>query len=133
MSRAQTLQLTWAQTSTDLMRWDASGQCIDLTGGDISSDTGAVTIAAGTFVKAQGQQVPDSCVVTVTITAEAGVGRDAAVPLGFRVDRKGAAVLAAAGSVEGDAGGASSGTGFVGALALAGLVGGLAALRRRLH
>ena len=72
-------------------------------------------------------------VVTVTITAEAGVGRDAAVPLGFRVDRKETAVLAAAGSVEGDPGGARSGTGLIGALALAALVGGLAALRRRLH
>jgi SpoIID/LytB domain protein len=71
-------------------------------------------------------------VVTVTITAEAGVGRDAAVPLGFRVDRTGAAVLAAA-AVEGDPGGARSGTGLLGALALMALVGVLASLRRRLH
>jgi len=68
--------------------------------------------------------------VMVTITAEAGVGRDAAVPLGFRVDKQGSALVAA---VEGDAGGARSGTGLMGALTLAAIAGGLVRLRRRLH
>jgi len=69
-SRAASLQITWDPPSTDLMRWDASGSCIDPTGAAISSDSGSVTIEAGQLVKSQGQQIPDSCAVTVTITRE---------------------------------------------------------------
>jgi SpoIID/LytB domain protein len=71
--------------------------------------------------------------VVVTIRAEAGVGRDAAVPVGYRVDRRGGTLLTAAASVEGDAGGARSGTGLMGALAVAVLLVGLSRVRRRLH
>lgn len=97
----------------------------------------AVELDAG--LKDAGEQVvtlpasPSAGLVTVTITAEAGVGRDAAVPLGFTVDRQGAGLLAAAATVEGDAGGARSGTGLMAGLALVAVVGGLAALRRRVH
>ncbi|MBV8693543.1 MAG: SpoIID/LytB domain-containing protein [Actinobacteria bacterium] len=94
----------------------------------------AVELDAG--VKDAGDHVvtlPASPVVgdvTVTISAEAGVGRDAAVPIGFRVDNKGTGLVAA---VEGDAGGARSGTGLMGALIIAAIAGGLLQLRRRLH
>ena len=69
-SRAQTVSITWTDPSTDLMRWDASGSCIDPAGDSISADTGSLTISAGTFVKSQGQTIPDSCAITVTITRE---------------------------------------------------------------
>jgi hypothetical protein len=71
--------------------------------------------------------------VVVTIRAEAGVGRDAAVPVGYRVAQRGGTLLTAAASVEGDPGGARSGTGLMGALTVAAVLVGLTRARRRLQ
>jgi len=70
-SRADDLTLTWSPASPDPMRWSASGNCIDTASGSIDTDTGGMAMTAGTLVKrtpAQGEVVPDSCQVTVTVS-----------------------------------------------------------------
>jgi hypothetical protein len=69
-SRAATLTLTWSPVSTDLMRWDASGPCIDPTGESIPADGGMLAIDAGTLVKSAAQGTPDSCTISISITRE---------------------------------------------------------------
>jgi hypothetical protein len=69
-SRAATLTLTWSPASTDLMRWDASGPCIEPEGEPISADTGQLQIDAGTFIKSAAQGTPDSCTIQISITRE---------------------------------------------------------------
>lgn len=61
---------TGAGATVDPMRWSASGSCIESAAGAIPGDPGSVTMPAGTFRKLSGQNVPDSCQVTVTITRE---------------------------------------------------------------
>ncbi len=66
-SRAQPVSLTWP-TSTDLIRWAASGECIDSAFQTVALDAGGATIPAGTLHKREGQQIADSCLVTVTVS-----------------------------------------------------------------
>jgi hypothetical protein len=75
VSRAAAFGVDWSGTSTDRMRWTAEGSCIQtasgtISGGAGSSDAGSVTMPAGTFKKAAGQNVPDTCQVKVTILRE---------------------------------------------------------------
>lgn len=66
-SRGSSLRLAWAPSTADAMRWEASGDCIELASGSIGSGS-SVTIADGTFQKRMGATIPDDCTVTVAIT-----------------------------------------------------------------
>lgn len=69
LSRAAALPLSWSPAaSTDAMAWKASGACIGDTQGTITGDSGSWMIQAGTFTKRQGQNIADSCMVTITVT-----------------------------------------------------------------
>ena len=69
ISRAAALDLDWQPAGTaDLMSWSASGDCIETTGSSIPDDSGAITLGADTLQKRQGQQIADSCTVTIEIT-----------------------------------------------------------------
>jgi hypothetical protein len=70
VSRAAALDLTWDTTAPDLMRWSASGDCIDSAGDDIGTDEGGTTLLPSTLQKRQGSMVADSCVVTLTVTRQ---------------------------------------------------------------
>jgi len=68
-SRAAALPLTWSPAaSADPMTWKATGACIADAQGGITGDPGTMMIAAGTFVKPQGQNIPDTCMVSITVT-----------------------------------------------------------------
>jgi hypothetical protein len=66
-SRAASLDFGWDNSTSDSMRWSASGDCIDSAGATIGTDEGTVTIAASTLQKRQGATVANECPVTVTI------------------------------------------------------------------
>jgi len=67
-SRAVDLVIDWYPAGTaDRMSWRADGTCINLVTGTINADPGTVTIPANTFVKRDGDMVPDDCQVTVTL------------------------------------------------------------------
>ena len=69
ISRSAALDLDWQPANTaDLMSWSASGDCIELAGSSIPDDSGAVTLGPNTLQKRQGQQIADTCTVTVEIT-----------------------------------------------------------------
>mgnify|MGYP001583018331 CR=1 FL=1 len=69
VSRAAPLALSWSSlASTDAMAWKASGACIGDTQGTITGDPGSWMIQAGTFTKRDGQNIADSCMVTITVT-----------------------------------------------------------------
>ena len=74
-SRAAALALSWSPlANADAMAWKATGACIGDAQGAAANDPGTMTIPAGTLVKLQGQNVADSCPVTITVTrAHAGV------------------------------------------------------------
>lgn len=74
-SRAAALTLTWSPAaSADPMVWKATGACIADAQGGITGDPGTMMIPAGTFVKRQGQNIPDTCMVSITVTrSRAGV------------------------------------------------------------
>ena len=74
-SRAAALTLTWSSAvSPDSMAWKATGACVGDTQGTIAGAPGTMTIAAGTLVKRQGQNIADSCLVTITVTrSRAGI------------------------------------------------------------
>jgi hypothetical protein len=60
-----------ASRASDPVGWQASGNCIEVTAGAAASDSGSITIPAGTLT-ATGSAT--SCVVTVSLTRErAGV------------------------------------------------------------
>lgn len=68
-SRAAPLTVTWSPAgTTDLMQWQADGDCIQHANGSITGDPGTLTIAAGTFLKRPGMTIADSCTVTVQIS-----------------------------------------------------------------
>jgi hypothetical protein len=75
VSRATALPLSWLPAaSTDAMAWKATGACIGDTQGTITGDPGSWMIQAGTFTKREGQNIADSCMVTITMTrSRAGV------------------------------------------------------------
>ena len=83
VSRAAAFGVDWAGASNDRMRWSAEGPCIQAASGSINAvgagDPGSVTMPAGTFVKAAGTTVPDTCQVKVTVTRE----RDGQLDRGF--------------------------------------------------
>ena len=68
-SRAAPLTLSWSPSAyTDAMAWKATGPCIGEVQGVITGDPGTLTIPAGMIAKAQGQNIPDTCTVTITMT-----------------------------------------------------------------
>jgi hypothetical protein len=68
-SRAAALALSWSPAaSTDTMSWRATGECIGDAQGVLAGDSGTMAIAAGTLMKRQGQNIPDSCMVSITVT-----------------------------------------------------------------
>jgi hypothetical protein len=68
-SRAAAMTLTWSPGgSSDAMTWKATGDCIGDVQGVIAGDPGTVTIPAGMMTKRQGQNVADSCMVSLTVT-----------------------------------------------------------------
>lgn len=68
-SRAAAMALTWSPAgSSDAMGWKATGACIGDVQGVIAGDPGMVTIPAGTMMKRQGQNIADSCMVSLTVT-----------------------------------------------------------------
>jgi hypothetical protein len=68
-SRAAALALTWSPAaSADPMTWKATGACIADAQGGITGDPGTMMVAAGTFVKRPGQNIADTCMVTITVT-----------------------------------------------------------------
>jgi hypothetical protein len=83
VSRAAAFDVDWTGASTDRMRWSAEGPCIQAASGSINAvgagDPGSVTMPSGTFVKAAGTTVPDTCQVKVTVTRE----RDGQLDRGF--------------------------------------------------
>jgi hypothetical protein len=68
VSRTEAVDLTWDNSSPDLMQWSASGDCIDSAGANVGTDEGGATIGPSTLQKRQGTQVADTCVVTVTVS-----------------------------------------------------------------
>jgi hypothetical protein len=74
-SRAAAVTLTWSPAgAADAMAWDATGPCIVNAHGAITGDPGSVTLPAGVLQKQQGQNVPDSCMVSFTLSrSRAGV------------------------------------------------------------
>ncbi|HWO25333.1 MAG TPA: hypothetical protein VNO30_41620 [Kofleriaceae bacterium] len=83
VSRGAAFGVNWTGSAMDRMRWTAEGQCIQTASGTINAvgtgDPASVTMAAGTFVKAPGASVPDTCQVKVTVVRE----RDGRVDRGF--------------------------------------------------
>jgi hypothetical protein len=75
VSRAAALTLTWSPAASgDTMAWKATGACIGDAQGAIAGDSGTTVIPAGTFMKRQGQNIADNCMVTITLTrSRAGV------------------------------------------------------------
>jgi hypothetical protein len=68
-SRAAALTLSWSSSaSADAMAWKATGACIGDAQGAITGDPGTVTIPAGAFVKRAGQNIADTCTVSITVT-----------------------------------------------------------------
>jgi hypothetical protein len=68
-SRAAPLALSWLPSGyADAMAWKATGQCIGEAQGLITGDPGTLTIPAGTITKGQGQNIPDTCIVSITMT-----------------------------------------------------------------
>jgi hypothetical protein len=68
-SRAAPLALSWSPSAyTDAMAWKATGDCIGDVQGPVTGDPGMLTIPAGTMVKRQGQNIADTCTVTITMT-----------------------------------------------------------------
>jgi hypothetical protein len=66
-SRAADLTITWSPSgTTDLMQWEALGDCITDTAGAIDGDPGTYTIAAGTLVQA-ATQTSTTCSVTLQL------------------------------------------------------------------
>lgn len=66
-SRAADLTITWSPGSLDPITWRVEGTCIDTAIGNLTSDTGTLTIPANTVQKVQAQNVPDTCQATLTI------------------------------------------------------------------
>jgi hypothetical protein len=67
-SRAAALTITYAPSGTpDPVGWQASGDCIAVATGAAASDSGSITIPAGTLTANSGST---SCVVTVSLTRE---------------------------------------------------------------
>jgi len=50
------------------MAWKATGGCIGDVQGPITGDPGTLTIPAGMMVKLQGQNIADTCMVSITVT-----------------------------------------------------------------
>ncbi len=66
-SRAAELTITYSPSGTaDPVGWQASGDCIVLVSGLPASDSGSITIPAGTLTASAGSAT--SCVVTVSLT-----------------------------------------------------------------
>ena len=68
-SRAAAMTVTYAPAGTDDVSWQASGDCIQTATGSIPTDSGSITIAAGTLV-AGASQPTATCQVTLTVTRE---------------------------------------------------------------
>ncbi len=68
-SRAAPLALSWSPSAyADAMAWKATGGCIGDVQGQITGDPGTMTIPAGMLVKREGQNIADTCMVSITVT-----------------------------------------------------------------
>jgi hypothetical protein len=68
-SRSQPLTLTWGPIdASNLMRWEARGDCIGLETQNLSVDAGTLTIEADRIKKREGEGVADQCPITITVT-----------------------------------------------------------------
>jgi len=68
-SRAAEIALSWSPGgSPDAMSWQATGDCIDLAGGNISGDSGSFAVPANTLKKRMADGTADSCVVTISVS-----------------------------------------------------------------
>ncbi|MEO8703348.1 MAG: hypothetical protein ABI867_25095 [Kofleriaceae bacterium] len=69
ISRAQPMTLSWTPGAADLMKWNATGDCIEFTFEPaIAAGADTLAIAANTIHKRQDMAVADTCLVTVTMT-----------------------------------------------------------------
>ena len=67
-SRASAITVTWSPSSTsDLMKWSVDSSCLQPAGAQGLTDTGTLTIAAGTLLLEQGQNIPTSCMATLDV------------------------------------------------------------------
>ncbi len=68
-ARSAALTVSWSPAgSADIMSWVAEGDCIERASGTFTGDTGTGAIAATTIKKREGQEVPDSCQVTLSVS-----------------------------------------------------------------
>jgi hypothetical protein len=69
VSREDELVIGWDPFETaDIMSWSADGTCIEPESGGFGDDPGLLAFGEGFFQKQVGEDIPDSCDVTVTIT-----------------------------------------------------------------
>jgi hypothetical protein len=67
-SRAQDMTITFAPASTDPMTLQIDGSCIETYMVSVPVLAGGVAIAAGSVHKVQGQNIPDTCAATITLS-----------------------------------------------------------------
>jgi hypothetical protein len=67
-SRQAAYSVQWSPASTDQMRWEARGDCIETTSESLPDDTGGVIISANRIQKRMGDGVADTCPITLTLT-----------------------------------------------------------------
>ena len=70
ISRATPFTLTWSGISTDDMRWEIKGTCIDPASGTLSADNGELFLEANMIKKkmaAMNETVPDECAMDIEI------------------------------------------------------------------
>jgi len=68
-SRASALSIAWSPGGTnDQMSWQVDGSCIETSIGTVPVDSGNLMIGPNTFHKLAGQNIPDTCAATLTIT-----------------------------------------------------------------
>lgn len=67
-SRQTAVSVDWSPVSTDAIRWEARGDCIEIASGTLDDDAGTLTIAANQIQKRMADGVADTCPMTLTIT-----------------------------------------------------------------
>lgn len=76
-SRAQTMNISWSNVSSDFMRWQIYGSCIQGTEGGIGANAGAFMLPGGSL-RQNDQSTSDSCEATLTIWRTRSGSLDAA-------------------------------------------------------
>lgn len=68
-SRAAPIALTWTPAgSPDDMSWQANGDCIEVTSGTMTGDTGSFEVPANMLRKRMGDGIADNCMVTIAVS-----------------------------------------------------------------